>query len=132
MKGVYYCLELFWGRDGGDWEKVYERWSTTLGIPDLDKNAWADSCPNSPGYDELGNWMTYNAPVCSAALGHLTVGQAQHAHYQTSEYNPVQYAWAQYYAARGPALPPLASLPPESGADPCKVRYAGGALPDDL
>ncbi len=26
-------------------------------------------------YDELGNYMTYNTPVCFAAVGHLTLAQ---------------------------------------------------------
>lgn len=26
------------------------RWSTQLGIPEEDQNAWADSCPNQPGW----------------------------------------------------------------------------------
>lgn len=95
-----YCLELFWGRYGGDWEATYTRWSTTLGIPDLDKNSWADSCPKSPGFDELGNYMTYSSPVCFAALGHFTVQQALRAHEVASELNPVMYGWGQYAAAQ--------------------------------
>ncbi len=51
------------------------RWSTNLGIPEEDMEAWGDSCPNHPGYDELGNFMTYAPDVCYAALGHLTPGQ---------------------------------------------------------
>ncbi|EFJ51485.1 hypothetical protein VOLCADRAFT_103515 [Volvox carteri f. nagariensis] len=111
-KAVYYCIDLFWGRFGGDWKAVYARWSTALGIPDLDKNAWADSCPNNPGYDELGNLMAYNTPACLAALGHLTPEQVQFAKYRMSEYNPVMYAWAQYYAYRASPPPPQASPPP--------------------
>ncbi len=38
------------------------RWSTQLGIPEEDRNAWADSCPTLAGYDELGNYMTYSSP----------------------------------------------------------------------
>lgn len=37
-----------------------------------------DTCPKLPGYDELGNWMTYSAPICKAALGHFTRGQVRH------------------------------------------------------
>ncbi|GLI64573.1 hypothetical protein VaNZ11_007894 [Volvox africanus] len=105
-----YCMDVFWRMYGGDWETVYERWSV-LGIPDLDKNAWADSCPDLPGYDELGNFMTYNTPVCFPALGHFTRGQAQYAHYVTSTYNRVMYAWGQYYAAQASYSPPQA-MPP--------------------
>jgi hypothetical protein len=59
--------------------------------------------------------------VCYAALGHLTPGQAQRAHYVTAELNPVMYAWAQYYAVTSP--PPLAAPPPppEVYIDRCKV-----------
>ncbi len=53
------------------------RWSTNLGIPVEDMNAWADSCPNQPGYDQLGNWMTYSSGACYAALGHFTLGQVR-------------------------------------------------------
>ncbi|GIM14783.1 hypothetical protein Vretimale_17592 [Volvox reticuliferus] len=109
-KAMAYCMNVFWGLYGGDWEATYDRWSV-LGIPDLDKNAWADSCPDLPGYDELGNFMTYNTPVCFAALGHFTHGQVQHAHYVTSSYNRVMYAWGQYYAAQA-AYPPMQAMPP--------------------
>ncbi len=51
------------------------RWSTNLGIPEEDMQAWGDTCPNYPGYDELGNFMTYSYTVCRAALGHFTPGQ---------------------------------------------------------
>eukprot|EP00198_Chlamydomonas_reinhardtii_P001133 XP_001690468.1 predicted protein [Chlamydomonas reinhardtii] len=47
-----------------------------VGIPDSDKNAWADTCPDDPGYDELGNFMTYTLPSCRAGLGHMTPGQS--------------------------------------------------------
>ncbi|GIM14792.1 hypothetical protein Vretimale_17674 [Volvox reticuliferus] len=104
-RATAYCLELFWGQYGGDWTATYDRWSSTLGIPDQDINAWADSCPKSPGYDELGNYMTYNTPVCFAALGHFTKEQAQRAHYMTAELNPVMYGWGQYYASRQASAP---------------------------
>ncbi|GLI65837.1 hypothetical protein VaNZ11_009467 [Volvox africanus] len=116
-----YCMELFWGQYGGDWDATYIRWSSTLGIPDTDMNAWADSCPGNPGYDELGNYMTYNTAVCYAALGHFTEGQAQRAHYVTSELNPVLYAWGQYYAQNAAPPPPQASPPPESYTHLCKA-----------
>ncbi|GIL49148.1 hypothetical protein Vafri_5628 [Volvox africanus] len=116
-----YCMELFWGQYGGDWDATYIRWSSTLGIPDTDMNAWADSCPGNPGYDELGNYMTYNTAVCFAALGHFTEGQAQRAHYVTSELNPVLYAWGQYYAQNAAPPPPQASPPPESYTHLCKA-----------
>jgi hypothetical protein len=120
-------LELFWGKYGGDWEAAYQRLSLNLGIPDTDMNAWADSCPGQPGYDELGNYMTYNVAVCFAALGHFTAGQAQRAHYMTSELNPVLYTWGQYYAQNAAPPPPLASPPPESYPDVCKVgTWEGG------
>ncbi|GIM08070.1 hypothetical protein Vretimale_12107 [Volvox reticuliferus] len=117
-----YCLEVFWTKYGGNWDRVYETLSTRLEVPEADMNAWADSCPVNPGYDELGNYMTYNTPVCFAALGHLTPGQAQRAHYFTSELNPILYTWAQYYAATAPP-PPLQSYspPPSSSIDICKV-----------
>ncbi|GIM08057.1 hypothetical protein Vretimale_12148, partial [Volvox reticuliferus] len=117
-----YCLEVFWTKYGGNWDRVYEALSTRLEVPEADMNAWADSCPGKPGYDELGNYMTYNTPVCFAALGHLTPGQAQRAHYFTSELNPILYTWAQYYAATAPP-PPLQSYspPPSSSIDICKV-----------
>jgi hypothetical protein len=120
-KATDYCLEVFWGRYRGDWDATYQRWSTTLGIPDLDRNAWADSCRRNPGFDELGNYMTYNAPVCFAALGHFTVEQAQRAHYITSEVNPVMYAWGQYFAATAPPPPPQVSPPPEAVNATCTV-----------
>ncbi|EFJ43196.1 hypothetical protein VOLCADRAFT_106937 [Volvox carteri f. nagariensis] len=129
-KAASYCLDLFWGRYGGDWEATYMRWSSTLGIPDLDKNAWADSCPNDPGYDELGNYMTYNTPVCFAALGHFTVGQMQYAHEMTYNFNPVMYAWGQYYAAHAAAEQQQQQQPPppsEAPRHPCQVR--GGRSP---
>ncbi|GIL49728.1 hypothetical protein Vafri_5993 [Volvox africanus] len=116
-----YCMDVFWRMYGGDWEEVYDRWSV-LGIPDLDKNAWADSCPKSPGYDELGNFMAYNTPVCFAALGHFTHGQAQHAHYVTFTYNRIMYAWGQYYAAQAAYSPPQAVPPAPNMYDlTCKV-----------
>ncbi|GIL49156.1 hypothetical protein Vafri_5633 [Volvox africanus] len=118
---VPYCMELFWGQYGGDWDATYIRWSSTLGIPDTDMNAWADSCPGNPGYDELGNYMTYNTPVCFAALGHFTVAQVQRAHYMTSELNPVLYAWGQYYARNAAPPPPVSSPPPEPYTNICKA-----------
>lgn len=120
---VSYCMDVFWNRYGGDWDATYERCSTTLGIPELDKNAWADSCPRNPGYDELANFMGYGAPVCFAALGHFTAEQAQRAHYLLSELNPVMYAWGQYYAAQAAPPPPQASPPPESFKNPCQVSH---------
>ncbi|GIL80384.1 hypothetical protein Vretifemale_9487 [Volvox reticuliferus] len=119
-----YCMELFWGQYGGDWDATYTRWSSTLGIPVTDMNAWADSCPGNPGYDELGNYMTYNTGVCFAALGHFTAGQAQRAHYVTSELNPVLYAWGQYYAQNAAPPPPQASPPPESYTNICKATQS--------
>ncbi|GLI65838.1 hypothetical protein VaNZ11_009468 [Volvox africanus] len=116
-----YCLELFWVKYGGDWDKVYDALSTRLGVPDTDMNAWADSCPGNPGYDELGNYMTYNTAVCFAAVGHLTAGQAQRAHYFTAEINPVLYAWGQYYAFKATPSPPQLSPPPSPSIDICKV-----------
>ena len=68
-------METFWGVYGGDWDATYTRWSSSLGIPEGDMNSWADSCPTQAGYDELGNYMTYNTPVCFPALGHFTRGQ---------------------------------------------------------
>eukprot|EP00198_Chlamydomonas_reinhardtii_P008364 XP_001697701.1 predicted protein [Chlamydomonas reinhardtii] len=94
-----YCMETFWGVYGGDWDATYTRWSSSLGIPEGDMNSWADSCPTQAGYDELGNYMTYNTPVCFPALGHFTRGQAEMAHYVSAELNPVMYSWGQYYAA---------------------------------
>jgi hypothetical protein len=116
-----YCMELFWGQYGGDWEAMYDRWSTTLGIPDTDMNAWADTCPGLPGYDELGNYMTYSTPVCFAALGHFTAAQAQRVHYVTAELNPVMYAWGQHYFRNAAPPPPLASPPPENYNNTCRV-----------
>ncbi|GFR51618.1 hypothetical protein Agub_g14044 [Astrephomene gubernaculifera] len=116
-----YCMELFWGQYAGDWDAAYTRWSTNLGIPVADMNAWADTCPTLAGYDELGNYMTYNTPVCFAALGHFTAGQAQRAHFVTSELNPVLYAWGQYYAQNAAPPPPMASPPPEYYNNICKA-----------
>lgn len=46
-----YCMNLFWGVYGGDWEATYGRWSNNpLGVPEQDRNAWADSCPNMAGW----------------------------------------------------------------------------------
>ncbi|GLC40056.1 hypothetical protein PLESTM_000987100 [Pleodorina starrii] len=122
---VSYCMQLFWGQYGGDWEATYSRWATTFGIPEADMNAWADTCPTNAGYDELGNYMTYNTPVCFAALGHLTEGQVQRAHFMTAELNPVLYAWGQYYARNSPPPPPAASPPPESQGNICQVTRKG-------
>ncbi|EFJ46466.1 hypothetical protein VOLCADRAFT_92962 [Volvox carteri f. nagariensis] len=118
---IKYCLEIFWAQLDGRWDLAYQRMGSRLGIPDADKNAWADTCPGSPGYDELGNYMTYNAPICFAALGHFTAAQAQRAHYMTAELNPVLYAWGQYYASRAAPPPPRASPPPDVSMDICKV-----------
>ncbi|GIL80393.1 hypothetical protein Vretifemale_9532, partial [Volvox reticuliferus] len=124
-----YCMELFWGQYGGDWDATYTRWSSTLGIPVTDMNAWADSCPGNPGYDELGNYMTYNTPVCFAALGHFTAGQAQRAHYITSELNPILYAWGQYYAAAAAAATTQLSVgsasPPDVYDNNCTTTRRG-------
>ncbi|KAG2440670.1 hypothetical protein HYH02_010249 [Chlamydomonas schloesseri] len=116
-----YCMSVFWGVYGGDWDATYSRWSSTLGIPEADMNAWADTCPSRAGYDELGNYMTYNTPVCFAALGHLTLGQAQRAHFITSELNPTLYRWGQYYASIAAPPPPAASPPPEAYTNICKA-----------
>ncbi|GFR51617.1 hypothetical protein Agub_g14043 [Astrephomene gubernaculifera] len=116
-----YCMELFWGRYGGDWDAAYTRWSTTLGIPDTDINTWADTCPTLAGYDELGNYMTYNTPVCFAALGHFTAAQVQRVHYMTSELNPILYSWGQYYAQNAAPPPPMASPPPEYYTNICRA-----------
>ncbi|KXZ43413.1 hypothetical protein GPECTOR_91g567 [Gonium pectorale] len=127
---VAFCLDLFWSRDGGDWSNVFRRWSTALGIPEEDKNAWADSCPGAAGYDELGNYMTYNSPICYATLGHFTQAQVERAHYITSQMNPLLYAWAQYYALTAPPPSPPVAEPPApafSGWDKCKVTTGGCA-----
>ncbi|KXZ43414.1 hypothetical protein GPECTOR_91g568 [Gonium pectorale] len=127
---IGFCLDLFWGRDGGDFTNVFRRWSTALGIPEEDKNAWADSCPRNAGYDELGNYMTYNVDVCYSVLGHFTPGQAQRAHYVTAAVNPLLYAWAQYYAQRSAPPPAAAARPPApvlDGWDVCKVTRNGCA-----
>ncbi|KAG2426665.1 hypothetical protein HXX76_012976 [Chlamydomonas incerta] len=118
---IAYCMELFWQTYGGDWDATYTRWSSTLGVPEGDMNAWADSCPTQAGYDLLGNYMTYNTPVCYAALGHLTRGQVEQAHYVSAEVNPLLYAWGQYYAATSPSPPPQPAPPPEAVIDACKV-----------
>ncbi|KXZ45549.1 hypothetical protein GPECTOR_53g135 [Gonium pectorale] len=116
-----YCMTLFWGTYDGDWDAAYQRWSVILGIPAADMNAWADTCPTLAGYDELGNYMTYNTAVCFAGLGHFTPSQAQRAHYMTAELNPVLYAWGQYYAQNGMPPPPAASPPPEVYTNICKA-----------
>ncbi|KAG2444051.1 hypothetical protein HYH02_009248 [Chlamydomonas schloesseri] len=123
---VAYCMELFWETYGGDWEATYARWSSALGPPPTDMNTWADSCPTKAGYDELGNYMTYNTPVCYAAMGHFTRGQAEMAHYVTAELNPIIYAWGQYYAAVSPSPPAQSPPPPEAGIDPCKITLRDG------
>ncbi len=91
-------------------------------------NAWADTCPNRPGYDELGNYMTYNTAVCFAGLGHLTRGQVERAHLVTAELNPVLYAWGQYYAATAAPAPPASPPPPETGRDLCRVSCDDAAM----
>ena len=96
------------------------------GIPEDDMNAWADSCPSRAGYDELGNYMTYNDAVCFAAVGHITRGQAERMHYVTSERNPVLYAWGQYYASTSAPPPPI-TWPAESYNNSCKVGWGARA-----
>ncbi|KAG2488409.1 hypothetical protein HYH03_013093 [Edaphochlamys debaryana] len=122
-----YCIELFFAVYGGDWDATYARWSGSLGVPDSDKNAWADSCPTKAGYDELGNYMTYNTAVCFPAVGHFSEGQAERAHLVTSEMNPVVYAWGQYYAQNSPSPPPAASPPPEAFNNFCRTTSKGCA-----
>ncbi|GIM14451.1 hypothetical protein Vretimale_17401 [Volvox reticuliferus] len=109
---ITHCLNIFWGQYDGNWDLVYEASSKRLGIPEADMNAWADSCPGNPGYDELGNYMTYTAPPCLSTLGHFTPGQVQRAHYASSELNPTLYSWGQYYAAIATPPPPQLSSPP--------------------
>ncbi|KAG2497542.1 hypothetical protein HYH03_004289 [Edaphochlamys debaryana] len=123
----YYCKELFWIKYGGDWNAIYQRLSSRLGTPVEDMNAWADSCPGLPGYDSLGNYMTYDAPVCIAALGHFTRGQVELVHQSTSVLNPVLYAWGQYYETHREGLPSLLDPEPEPSVDPCKVTEDGCA-----
>ena len=96
------------------------------GVPVDDMNSWADSCPTKAGYDELGNYMTYNSAICFAAVGHLTRGQAERMHYVTSERNPVMYAWGQYYAMAMPPQPPAATSPPDVFNKTCKVGPSEG------
>ncbi|KAG2485756.1 hypothetical protein HYH03_015565 [Edaphochlamys debaryana] len=115
-----YCLNLFWAKYGGDWEAAYARQASQIGMPEDDKIAWADSCPNASGYDEVGNYMGYSPPACFAAVGHLSEGQIELAHWVLSEMNPVIYAWGQYYALSSPSAPPAASPPPEAYTDICK------------
>ncbi|KAG2501684.1 hypothetical protein HYH03_000186 [Edaphochlamys debaryana] len=120
-----FCQDLFWNKYGGDWNATYKRLSTTLGIPPDDQNAWADTCPGFPGYDELGNYMTYTPSVCFMALGHFTLGQVQRAHRIASDINPVLYAWGQYYASHREGLPPMLEPPLEQAPDPCKTTATG-------
>jgi hypothetical protein len=94
------------------------------GIPVDDMNSWADSCPTKAGYDELGNYMTYNSAICFAAVGHVTRGQAERMHYVTSERNPVMYAWGQYYAGTSPSPPPSSTWPADVFNRTCKVSGA--------
>ncbi|GFR53081.1 hypothetical protein Agub_g15789, partial [Astrephomene gubernaculifera] len=125
-----YCMELFWGRYGGDWEAAYSRWSSTLGIPEADMNAWADTCPTRAGYDELGNYMTYNTPVCFAALGHFTPAQVERVHHVSYELNPVLYSWAQYYAQTAAPPPSRLSPPPEYYNNICTATKNNCACKD--
>ncbi|GIL80303.1 hypothetical protein Vretimale_19789 [Volvox reticuliferus] len=119
---VTYCLGIFWKQYAGRWDSIYQVASTRVGIPEADMNAWADSCPENPGYDELGNYMTYSPNVCYAALGHFTLGQIQRAHYVSAEMNPILYTWGQYYAAT--AAPPSSPLP-EEYMDICRYSDSG-------
>ncbi|KAG2485236.1 hypothetical protein HYH03_016022 [Edaphochlamys debaryana] len=123
----YYCKDLFWIKYGGDWNATYQRLSTRLGTPVEDMNAWADSCPGLPGYDSLGNHMTYDNSVCTSTLGHFTRGQVEQAHQFAAVTNPVRYAWGQYYATHRDGLPSLLDPEPEPSVDPCKTTLSGCA-----
>ena len=35
-RSVNWCLELFFGKYSGDWDVIYQRWSTQLGEPSMD------------------------------------------------------------------------------------------------
>ncbi|GIL48982.1 hypothetical protein Vafri_5481 [Volvox africanus] len=124
---ISYCLDIFGSEYGGSWNRVYEAASTRQGIPEADMNAWADSCPKKPGYDELGNYMTYTPAVCLDTIGHLTPGQVQRAHYITAEINPILYAWGQYYATMVAPPSPQPSPPPDPSLSICKV--SAGSCP---
>ncbi|KAG2423481.1 hypothetical protein HYH02_015322 [Chlamydomonas schloesseri] len=80
---------------------AYASVPSRLGIPDGDKNPWADSCPRQPGYDELANYMTYTIPPCNAALGHFTQGQVDRM-LTVIRSNRHMYAWGRYYAVVAP------------------------------
>ncbi|KAG2501034.1 hypothetical protein HYH03_000853 [Edaphochlamys debaryana] len=125
-----YCMEIFWKKYAGDWPGTYDRWSKALEIPLEDRNSWADSCPNNPGYDEIGNYLTYNTAVCFAALGHLTREQAERAHLVTAELNPVLYAWGQHYAQNSQNLPQR-QWPDltETAPNVCRMTYKSRASP---
>ncbi|GLC49625.1 hypothetical protein PLESTB_000268700 [Pleodorina starrii] len=133
-KSVNFCIDLFRGKYGSNWDAAYEARSRTLGAPAEDVNSWADSCPGRAGYDEIGNFMTYTSAVCNIAVGHMTQGQARRAHLMTSGINPVLYYWAQYYAQQVAPPPPeavvLASPPwpgPPPPIDNCKTTAYGCA-----
>ncbi|KAG2500263.1 hypothetical protein HYH03_001841 [Edaphochlamys debaryana] len=127
-QALSYCMEVFWGKYGGDWNATYERWSTATTQPVDDERSWGDSC-SAYGYDQLGNYLTYTFPVCFAAMGFLTPGQIRRAHAMAAELNPVMYRWAQYYAQAGaPPSPAAAALAADTPTpDPCKHTAAGCA-----
>jgi hypothetical protein len=54
---------------------VLQTWRMRLGIPVADATHGFDSCPNQPGDDELGNYISYTHDVCIVALGHTTQGE---------------------------------------------------------
>ncbi|KAG2488410.1 hypothetical protein HYH03_013094 [Edaphochlamys debaryana] len=120
-----YCTSVFYQKLGGNWENVFNRWSTFAGLPDEDQNAWADSCPGRAGFDELGNYMGYNWGICFAALGHFTEGQINMALWEFSVTNPTMWTWAQYYAINSSPPPPLESPPPLDFKDGCKYSTSG-------
>ena len=77
----------------GNWDTANRLASTRTSTPANDQNPKFDSCPNSPGPDEIANYMTYTYDHCLVAMGHMTTGQIAAMHKITSGINPTLYQW---------------------------------------
>ncbi|KAG2448004.1 hypothetical protein HYH02_007032 [Chlamydomonas schloesseri] len=97
-----YCIKYWSQTLSANFDRANANAATRVGAVAAETaNAAFDSCPNLPGVDELGHLYAWD--VCYMAFGHLSETQIAAMHKVAFESNPVQYKWAQYYAANPPA-----------------------------
>ncbi|GLC64630.1 hypothetical protein PLESTF_000186700 [Pleodorina starrii] len=120
-----YCYDVFNNAMSSNWDTVMDNWRNALGIPAADSTHGFDSCTTQPGYDELGNYISYTHDVCVVAMGHVTYGQSRYMHLFGELAQRRLYTWAQYFAALAPQAFKVAPRSAERAAETCAITRGG-------